>query len=153
MFRGSLTNALALENSAGNIIRVAAPAIGVALITPFGLSGNFFIQAAAYLAVFLVVIPMKTPYREGVAEGTSVVNTFMEGLRYLRTDTILLLLIVLIILPSVVVHSTQFMLVIFAKDIVGGDKEVGLVILLTSMAIGSLIATFGVASLGNFQIK
>ena len=151
--KDELTNALALENSAGNIIRVAAPAIGVALITPFGFAGNFFIQAAAYLAVCLVIIPMKTPYRERVAEGTSVVNTFMEGLRYLRSDTILLLLIVLIIVPSVVVHSTQFMLVIFAKDVVGGDKEVGLVILLTAMAIGSLVATFGVASLGNFQIK
>ena len=148
-----LTNALALENSAGNIIRVVAPAIGVALISPFGLSGNFFIQAAAYLAVCLIILPMRTPYREEVARGDSVVGTFMEGLRHLRTDSVLLLLIVLIIVPSVVVHSTQYMLVIFAKDILGGEEKVGLAILLTAMGIGALVGTFGVASLGNFQKK
>ena len=148
-----LTNALALENSAGNLIRVVAPAIGIALITPLGLHGNFFIQAAAYLAVCLIIIPMRTPYREEVADGNSVVGTFMEGLRYLKTDTMLLLLIVVIIVPSVVVHSTQFLLVIFAREITGDDGKVGLALLLTAMAVGSLVATLGVASLGNFQTK
>ena len=151
--REDLTNAIALENSAGNVIRVVAPAVGIALITPFGFAGNFFIQAAAYLAVFFIVMPMRTPYRETPDEGTSVAGSFVEGLRYIRMDTMLLLLIVLIIVPSVVVHSTQFLLVIFAKDVLGGDKEVGLALLLTAMAIGSLVATFGLASLGNFQSK
>ena len=151
--KDDLTNALALENSAGNVIRVVAPAVGIALITPFGFAGNFFIQAAAYLAVFLIVIPMKTPYRETADGGTSVAGSFLKGLRYIKMDTMLLLLIIVIIVPSVVVHSTQFLLVIFAKDVFGGDKEVGLALLLTAMAIGSLIGTFGVASLGNFQSK
>ena len=151
--KDDLTNALALENSAGNIIRVIAPAVGVALITPFGLAGNFFIQAGAYLAVFFIVMPMRTPYREEVAEGTSVVGDFFEGLRYIKTDVMLLLLIVMIIIPSVVVHSTQFLLVIFAEDLVEGNQELGLVLLLSSIGVGSLVGTFGVASLGNFQRK
>ena len=148
-----LTNALALENSAGNLIRLVAPALGVALISPFGFAGNFFIQAAAYLAVFLVVIPLRTPYREGVAEEASLTSNFVEGLRYIKTDTTLLLLIVLVMVPSVVVHSTQYLLVVFAGDILPGDEKVSLVLLLTSMGIGSVVATFGIASLGNFQSK
>ena len=74
-----LTNALALENSVGNIIRVIAPALGIALITPFGFAGNFLIQGVAYLAVFLVVIPMRTPYREGRVESTSVLSNLWRG--------------------------------------------------------------------------
>ena len=149
--REDLSNAVALENSASNIIRVFAPAVGIALITPFGLAGNFFIQAGAYLAVFLMIIPMRTPYREGVAEATSVITNFMEGLRYIKTDAALLLLIVLIIIPSVLVHSTQFLLVIFADKELPGDKEVVLVILYTSMGVGALLGTLTMASLGNFQ--
>ncbi len=148
-----LTNAYALENSVGNILRIAAPAIGIALITPFGLSGNFFIQAAAYLGVLLILIPMRTPYREGVAEGNSVTGQFMEGLRYIKTDTMLLLLIVLIIIPSVVVHAVQYMLVIFAKDILSGNENFVLGLLYVSMGVGSLVATLGIASLGNFQVR
>ena len=151
--REDLTNALALENSAGNVIRVVAPAIGVALITPLGMEGNFFIQSAAYLAVLFIVIPMRTPFREEVANETSMTGSFIEGLKYIKTDTMLLLLIVMIILPSMVVHSTQFLLVIFAKDILAGGEKVGLAVLLTSMGAGSLIATLGIASLGDFQKK
>ena len=148
-----LTNALALENSVGNMIRIVAPAVGIALITPFGFAGNFFLQAGAYLCVFLVVIPMKTPYREGAATETSVANNFMEGLRYIRTDTVLMLLILLIIIPSVLVHSTQFLLVIFAKDILTGDNDLILVLLYVVMGAGALVGTFTIASLGNFQRK
>ena len=151
--REGLTNALALENSVGNIIRILAPALGIALITPFGFAGNFFVQAGAYLCVLLVVIPMKTPYREAATTETSVANNFMEGLRYIRKDSVLMLLILLIIIPSVLVHSTQFLLVIFAKDILTGDEDLILVLLYVVMGVGALVGTFTVASLGNFQRK
>ena len=151
--KDELTNAIALQNSASTMIRVIAPALGIALITPFGFAGNFSIQAAAYLAAFLVVIPMKTPYREAIAEGTSVASNFMEGLRYIRKDVMLLLLIVMIIIPSVTVHSTEFLLVIFAKEILSGNEKVVLGMLYVSIGIGSLVATLLIASLGNFQIR
>jgi MFS family permease len=151
--REDLTNALALENSAGNILRILGPAASLALMTPFGFAGNFFIQAGAYLAVFLIVIPLRTPYRERVAEGGSVAGDFMEGLRYIRGDTTLLLLIVLIIIPSVFVHSTQNLLVIFAREILPGDEKVVLGSLFASLGAGSLVATILTASLGDFRAK
>ena len=151
--RDALPNAIAWENSSGTMIRTIAPILGLQLLTPFGFAGNFFLQAAAYLAVVLIIIPMRTPYREGYAEGTSMVGNLMEGLRYIRTDTILLLLIALIIIPSVFVHSTQNLLVIFAGDILAGDDKVVLGLLFLSMGIGSLVAIFAMASLGNFQRK
>ena len=77
----------------------------------------------------------------------------MEGLKYIKSDVTLLLLIVLIIIPSVLVHSTQFLLVIFAKDLVSGDESWRLVLLYVSMGIGALVGTFSIASLGNFQVK
>ena len=151
--KDDLINAIALQNSSGTIIRVIAPAVGIALITPFGLAGNFFLQAGAYLAALLMVIPMATPYREGVAGGSSVARNFLEGLRYVRADTTLLLLIVLIIIPSVIVHSTEYLLVIFAKDILSGNEKVVLASLYVSIGIGALVGTLAIASLGNFQAR
>lgn len=151
--KDELTNAIALQNSASTTIRVIAPALGIALITPFGFAGNFFIQAAAYLAAFLIIIPMKTPYREGIAEGTSVASNFMEGLTYIRKDVMLSLLIVMIIIPSVIVHSTEYLLVIFAKEILSGNEKVVLGLLYVSIGAGSLVATLLIASLGNFQTR
>ena len=151
--REELTNAIALQNSASTLIRVIAPALGIALITPLGLAGNFFIQAGAYLAALLAIIPMRTPYREATAKDTSVASNFMEGLRYIRTDVILLLLIVLIILPSVIVHSTEYLLVIFAKDLLEGNEKVVLGVLYVSIGVGSLVGTFLMASLGDFKSR
>ena len=150
--REGLTNALALENSVGNVIRVIAPALGIALLTPFGFGGNFFLQGGAYLVVFLILIPMRTPYRETVAAGSSVVRNLKEGLRYIQRDTTLLLLIVLIIIPSVLVHSAQFLLVIFAAELVSeSDENLALTLLYISMGIGAVVGTFTIASLGDFR--
>ncbi|MCE2463691.1 MAG: MFS transporter [Dehalococcoidia bacterium] len=148
--REDLPNAIALENAVGTLVRAVAPILGVALITPLGYSGNFFVQSVAYLLMFLVLIPMRTPYREGFAGDDSVVGNFMEGIRHIRTDVTLLLLIVLIIIPSIFVHSTQNLLVIFADDIFQGDEKLVLGLLL-SFGVGSLIATFVMASLSRFQ--
>ena len=151
--RETLPNAIALENSFGTIIRTVAPIAGIALITPLGFAGNFFVQGAVYLLIFVVAIPMKTPYRTGVATGTSVRGNLVEGFRYIKGDTILLLLIVLIIIPSVFVHATQNLFVVFAQDAFGGDEKFTLGLMYLAMGTGALVAIFGVASLGNLQRK
>ena len=149
--REDLPTAIALENTFGIVIRTIAPILGLALITPFGFAGNFFLQAGAYVLASLVIIPMRTPYREGVVDrSTSVFSNFMEGLRYIKTDVVLLLLIVLIVVPSTFVHSTQNLLVVFADDILSGDGKLVLGLLYLSMGIGSMIAILSLASWGNF---
>ena len=149
--REDLPTAIALENTFGIVIRTIAPILGLALITPFGFAGNFFLQAGAYVLASLVIIPMRTPYREGVVDrSTSVFSNFMEGLRYIKTDVVLLLLIVLIVVPSAFVHSTQNLLVVFADDILSGDGKLVLGLLYLSMGIGSMIAILSLASWGNF---
>ena len=62
------------------------------------------------------------------------------------------MLIVLVFIPSLFIHSTQNQLSVFAVDVLqGGPLTLGL--LGAGMGIGSLVATFTVASLGNFQAR
>ncbi len=150
--REDLTNAIALNNSANAVMQSVGPLLGGALIVALGVSGNFFVQSAAYLAVFLIILPMGTPYREGSAERTSIRRNFIEGIRFIRGDTSLLLLIVLVFIPSMFIHSTQFQLAAFAVDVLKGGAWT-FTLLGLSMWLGSLAATAAVASLGNFQSR
>jgi MFS family permease len=147
-----LTNAIALNNSANGVTQSIAPMISGGLIRVLGVSGNFFIQGAAYLAVFLIILPMKTPYRQGTAQGTSVAKNLVEGVRHVRSDTVLLLLIILVFIPSLFVHSTQNLLSVFAVDVFHGD-ELELGAMGAAMGIGSLIATFTIARLGDYRAR
>jgi MFS family permease len=150
--REDLTNAIALNNSASGVVQSIAPLISGTLIAVLGVSGNFFVQSAAYLAVFCIILPMRTPYREGAAEPTTVGRNFMEGIRHIRSDLTLLLLIVLVFIPSLFIHSTQNLLSVFAVDVLqGGPLILGL--LGACMGVGSLAATLLIASLGNFQAR
>ena len=151
-----LTNAIALNNSANGVTQSIAPLISGTMIALLGVHGNFYIQGAAYLAVFLIILPMKTPFREGVAEQTSVAKNFMEGIRFIRSDSVLLLLILLVFIPSLFIHSTQNQLSVIAVEVFRGGPLSGplrLGLLGAGMGIGSLMATFTIASLGNYQAK
>ena len=149
--REDITNAVALNNSANSVMQSIAPLISVGLIAlPWGVAGNFFVQSAAYVAVFLIILPLKTPYREATAERTTIRRNFTEGIGHIRGDTTLLLLIILVFIPSLFIHSTQNLLIVFATDVLaGGVWTLGL--LGACMGLGALLATFAVASLGNFQ--
>ena len=149
--REDITNAIALNNSANSVMQSIAPLISVGLIAlPWGVAGNFFVQSAAYVAVFLIILPIKTPYREAAAERTTIRRNFAEGIGHIRGDTTLLLLIILVFIPSLFIHSTQNLLSVIATDVLGGGVWT-LGLLGASMGLGALVATFTVASLGNFQ--
>ncbi len=147
-----LTNAIALNNVANGVAQSIAPLISGVLIHKLGVDGNFFIQSAAFIAVFLIILPMKLPYREPVRTPASVFRSLGEGIRHIRGDTPLLLLIVLVFIPSLFIHSTQNLLSIFAVDVFGGGPLI-LGLLGACMGFGSFTATMLIASLGNFQTR
>ena len=150
--REDLTNAIALNSSASAVVQSIAPLISGTLIAVLGVSGNFFVQSAAYVAVFCIILPMRTPYREGIAETASVRRNFAEGIRHIRSDWTLLLLIILVFIPSMFIHSTQNQLAVFADVVLGGGPLI-LGLLGASMGVGSVVATIAIASLGNFQAR
>ena len=150
--REDLTNAIALNSSASAVVQSIAPLISGTLIAVLGVSGNFFVQSAAYVAVFCIILPMRTPYREGIAEPASVRRNFAEGIRHIRSDWTLLLLIILVFIPSMFIHSTQNQLAVFADVVLGGGPLI-LGLLGASMGVGSVVATIAIASLGNFQAR
>jgi len=56
-----LVNAIALNSGGFNLMKVAGPALGGAMIALFGASGNFFVQSVAYVGVLIMIYLMHIP--------------------------------------------------------------------------------------------
>ncbi|MBI4234521.1 MAG: MFS transporter [Chloroflexi bacterium] len=152
--REDLMNAIALNSVAFNVNRVTGPAVGGLLIAFFGPGTNFFIQAACYAGVALMVFPIRLPY-QNLAAGrrASAVSDLVEGLRYVVKEQTTLALILVAMIPSLfMMPFTSGLMPVFAKDVLKVGPE-GLGLLLSVFGVGALVGTMTLASLGNVSRK
>ena len=148
-----LKSAVALTAAAFNGSRIIGPAIGGLLAGTIGIAACFFLNAALYLPLVLVLafIPLRArPSREKTASTKPVsfranaTGEIAEGYRYIwRTPTIRGLLSVDIV-PLAFGISYFTLAPAVAKDVLGLG-ETGLGILLACNGIGSLAGTVLVA--------
>ncbi|MBI4497915.1 MAG: MFS transporter [Chloroflexi bacterium] len=148
-----LMNAIALNSAAFNITRVIGPTVGGLLIGAFGVAGNFFVQAVAYLGVVAMVFFMELPPRsETQPRRSSVGRDLMAGLRYVREDTLILSIIGLALIPMIFAMPYVTLMPVFAKDVLGLGPG-GLGLLISAPGFGALAATLTLASLSGFRRK
>lgn len=148
-----LKSAVALTAAAFNGSRIVGPAIGGLLAGTIGIAACFFLNAALYLPLVLVLafIPLRAqPLREKAVTTTrvsfrsSATGEVAEGYRYIwRTPTIRGLLSVDIV-PLAFGISYFTLAPAVAKDVLGLG-ETGLGILLACNGVGSLAGTLLVA--------
>ena len=82
--REDLGNALALDAMAVTSMRLVGAAVSGVLIETVDFQWNFFVEAGLYAGVALLLVPMKTPYREDAeAPNTSPMANLKEGLSYI----------------------------------------------------------------------
>ena len=106
-----LGSALALNGMAHPSMRIVGPAIGGLLIATLGFNWNFFIEAAAYVFIILIYIPMKLPYREErSSKSISMLASMREGLDYVRKEKTILQLIVMAFIPNLVFQPVEYWL-------------------------------------------
>jgi len=106
-----LGSALALNGMAHPSMRIVGPAIGGLLIATLGFNWNFFIEAAAYVFIILIYIPMKLPYREErSSKSVSMLASMREGLDYVRKEKTILQLIVMAFIPNLVFQPVEYWL-------------------------------------------
>jgi MFS family permease len=97
-----LVQANALSQLSGNIIRLAAPALGAAVLATAGLPALVWLDSASYAisAVALVLLRLSAPTRLAVASqplkdlAAGFWKDWWAGLRLIRTDAIILPLLV-----------------------------------------------------------
>jgi len=143
-----LGSALALNGMAHPSMRIAGPAIGGLLIATLGFNWNFFIEAAAYVTIVLVYIPMRLPYSERMtSRGTSLLASMREGLAYVVQEKTIRQLILMAVIPNLVFQPVVFVLPIFTTEVLGRGADAG-GILAGAVGAGGIVAAVIVAGRG-----
>ena len=152
--RSDLLNAIALSSTAYNLTRTIGPAIGGVLLATLGGTGNFLVQTVAYGVVVLTILALRIPPLEtaGASRKESPLRSLAEGLRYVRSQPMILTLLVLGVVPMMLGMPYQSLLPIFADKVFGMGAQ-GFGLLISIGGLGSLLATLIVAGAGDLRRK
>jgi MFS family permease len=143
-----LVNAVALNSVANNATKVMGPAIGGLLIALFGVAGNFFVQSVAYAGVLAMIYRMVAPHTPAQARQSSMLANMQEGLRYVWSNSLVLALILIALVPRLLAVPYQTLMPIFQKDVLRVGPA-GLGMLMAAPGIGGLIALLTLASIAG----
>lgn len=147
-----LTNAIALNSSVFHGTRIWGPAIAGILIGPIGTGGCFYLTAASYAGIIGALLLMKIPPRTSQTAETTVWRNIADGFGYIRTSSIVLVLVTMVAVSSIFGTAQRSLMVIFAEDVLKVGSA-GLGLLMGSSAIGAVVAALLIASLGDFRYK
>jgi MFS family permease len=149
--RIDLMNAVALNSAMFNFSRILGPTVAGLLIAALGPGENFFIQAAAYLGVVIMVLQMRIEPSTRKAV-TSVGANLLEGARFIWDNPTLRAQIFLALVPVVIALPYNALLPIFASDVLQVGPQ-GLGLLMAAQGLGAVAGTLTLASLKNVERK
>jgi MFS family permease len=143
-----LANAVALNSVANNATKVMGPALGGLLIAAFGVSGNFFVQSLAYAGVLTMIYRMTVPRTPAQARQSSMFANMKEGLAYVWSNSLVLALILIALVPRLLAVPYQTLMPIFQKDVLRVGPA-GLGMLMAAPGVGGLMALLTLATIGS----
>lgn len=132
---GSLQNAVALMALMQNVLRIGAPLLaGVLLATGSG-SAPLLIAAGGYAAMAFLVLTIRAPHQS--VPGASVFASLGEVFRYIRSDRLVMTLLLVETIPGLFALHYLALLPIFA-DSIHGRGAGGLGVMQSLVGIGAL---------------
>jgi MFS family permease len=147
-----LSNAIALNSTMFNIATVSGPALGGIIYALSGPAYCFLINAFSFLAVIIALLFMRLktfPKEEGKR---SFFYDLREGLTYIVSEPVILLIIILITFISFFGFSTITLIPAWAVNILHGDAKTN-GILQAARGIGAFLSALTIAALGRFGFK
>ena len=160
--KSRLGNAVALDSISMTWPRIVAPALGGILINPItvggysfvglGVDGLFWLTAAGQLITFITLIRIKWTPQEQIASKESIGSNILEAFHHIRRETVIMSLVILGLTSALFAGSFNFLLPIFAVDILdAGDQGLG--ILMTFTALGGAAGSALVLAASNTHNK
>ena len=147
-----LTNAIALNASGMNLMRIGGPALAGAALAAISPAGVYFLMAIAYVFVvaMMLVVPRTKP--ESGRVRTGVLTDLRVGMVYLFAAPVVLTLIGAEFVLVVAGMPYQILMPVFARDVLAVGPD-GLGGLFSACGVGALIGSLAVASLARQPIR
>ena len=148
-----LMNAVSLQSAVFNGASTLGPALAGLALSRIGYAGNFFLNAASYLAVLAALALLRSPMTQGAAGiRQRLLDSVREALRYVRQDAVLPSALSVYGVLLFFGPSAALMLPLFAVHATGlGPAQLG--ILFSAVGGGTVMGALLVASLGDFRYK
>ena len=156
-----VVNAMALQGATFNLARILGPALAGALIAALA-SGDaagtasvgvvFYIIGGLYLASVGCTAMLRYRGDSTRSPGATVRADIGEGFRYMKSERVVLGLLVMGFAPMTFGFTAMFLLPAFNSDILGGGPE-ALGLLTTGMGVGALLGSLTLARLGDIGGK
>ena len=143
-----LMNAIALNNMAMNTLRLIAPAVAGFLIgDDYNFELVYFAMTGMYVVAVIFIILMPRTSRI-TAIRRSVFADILEGLRYVKSRTTILLLLAFILIVILLSRPYMVLMPIFTEDILMVGPA-GMGILMSISGAGAIMGALILASLPN----
>jgi MFS family permease len=139
-----LMNAVALNSAIFNGARVAGPAIGAVALAWQGPGMAFLLNGLSYIPVLIGLARMDLPKHEKKPVEVSAGSRILEGLRYVRHNESIALLMMLVAVVSIFAFPYAILMPIFAADVLNvGEQGYGALMALSGVGalIGALYLT------------
>lgn len=142
-----ITNAISLSNLSMNTFRLVAPALTGFLVDAFDFDVVYYTQAVMYLLAATSIFFL--PGTEAVAnDGSSTLLEIKEGFRYIRKETIVLLIVLFSVFCTIFGMPFTHLLPMFTEDILKVGAT-GMGVLLSISGAGSLLVSLVMASIAD----
>ncbi len=144
--RPVLASAIAVSSSYVQVAVFAGPALAGWIISAYGVSWAFFVNALGYLILTLAFVSLRTPpgYTQELPESGSVFKHIRDGATYLICDRRILTFLILGVTVNAITTGTFFMLPAYSELILNMGVE-GMAIVLAVEGLGATAAALWMA--------
>ncbi|MDA1035659.1 MAG: MFS transporter, partial [Chloroflexi bacterium] len=152
--KNSLLNALSLDATAFETVRLASPAAAGLAISAWGVEAVFWVQSTVYLVALAFAMGVRVaPHDFLTVRKISYLRNLREGMAYaVRNRTVLVLVLLSFALTFVGQPFLYFLLPVFAAEHLGlGPEAIGG--LLSGAALGGTLGPIALASAGDIRRK
>jgi MFS family permease len=147
--KDDLPSAIALNASAFNATRLVGPAVAGVLIGTIGVAACFLLNGVSYIAVLAALAAMTgLPGRRAVGPPVSALDNIREGLRYVRSDARVRMLLMNVAALSIFGLPVLTLLPVLARQGLGrGAEAYGW--MMSAVGAGALAGALALATFGS----
>jgi MFS family permease len=144
-----LPNAIALNSILRRASVLIGPALAGVLIASTGVIGAFYANSLSYLGAAILVFMMTGVSTVGTGRGEKFLKSLVDGLRYIRSEPLLMSVILIEAVISLF-GNNQVFLTIFAKDILDVGAG-GLGVMFSIRGLGGVLGSMSIIYLAQVR--
>src|SRR5512137_2380274 len=143
-----LPNAIALNSTMVSGARMIGPAIAGLLVDRYGEASAFGINGLSFVAVIIALAAMRAEGLPGPAQGTTVREDIVAGLRYAGRTPLVGLTLSLLLVLGLFVMNHNVLVPLLARDVLHEGAH-GFGLLMAALGTGAVVGALALALVGK----